>query len=275
MNAQVMEVRCSEIKIGDRHRKDMGDLQALATSIEEVGLLQPIGIRESNELVFGARRLRAVKEILGLPTIAARVVSVPSILQGECDENVIRKDFTVSERVGIAAALKEEIKAKIGERRGRPLEDAVKQEDFPELEGRQTRDVVAERAGFGNPKTYEQAEQVVKKGHADLVKAMDDGAVSISAAAKLANLPKPKQKRAVASRREAARQLNRGRKRRGFSVEEALARLVKTVRNAVEKFHENDRHKAVARLRELANEFERMIPPEPAQATEAEATDDA
>ncbi len=39
----------SQIKIGDRHRKDMGDLRDLAASIES-GLLQPIGVTPEMEL---------------------------------------------------------------------------------------------------------------------------------------------------------------------------------------------------------------------------------
>ena len=37
-------VAISSITIGDRHRRRMGDLRALANSIAEVGLLQPIGV---------------------------------------------------------------------------------------------------------------------------------------------------------------------------------------------------------------------------------------
>jgi len=35
------ELPISSIKIGPRHRKDMGDLRALAESIRQEGLLQP------------------------------------------------------------------------------------------------------------------------------------------------------------------------------------------------------------------------------------------
>ncbi len=35
-------VPISAIRVGERHRKDMGDIDALAASIENVGLLQPI-----------------------------------------------------------------------------------------------------------------------------------------------------------------------------------------------------------------------------------------
>ena len=37
-----MELKIQDIKVGDRFRKDLGDLQILASSIQEMGLLQPI-----------------------------------------------------------------------------------------------------------------------------------------------------------------------------------------------------------------------------------------
>jgi hypothetical protein len=33
------------------------------------------------------------------------------------------------------------------------------QENFPEIKGKQTRDLAAEKAGFGNARTYEQAKR--------------------------------------------------------------------------------------------------------------------
>ena len=54
----------SQIKIGDRHRKDLGDLCDLAASIEK-GLLQPIGVSPEMELIWGLRRLVATQDVLG------------------------------------------------------------------------------------------------------------------------------------------------------------------------------------------------------------------
>jgi ParB-like chromosome segregation protein Spo0J len=86
----------------------------LADSIRQEGLLQPIGVTDRLELVFGERRIRAVRDILKKRTILARIVSVSSILAGEYHENEIRKDYTPSERVAIARA----IERQIGNRRG-------------------------------------------------------------------------------------------------------------------------------------------------------------
>lgn len=94
-------VSIGDIKIGLRHRKDMGNLQEFADSIAEIGLLQPIGITPDQGLVFGHRRVEAFK-LLGRSEIPARTVRIDSIARGEHDENELRKSFTVSERVAIA-----------------------------------------------------------------------------------------------------------------------------------------------------------------------------
>lgn len=98
-NYKIQEVKISDIKIGKRHRKDMGDIKGLAQSIEETGLLQPIGITPDNKLIFGERRLRVYRDVMKLETIPARIVNVQSVLHGEFAENMMRKDYTVSERV--------------------------------------------------------------------------------------------------------------------------------------------------------------------------------
>ena len=55
------ELKIADIKVGNRHRKDMGDLVYLAESIRQEGLLQAIGVTDLLELVFGERRIRAVR----------------------------------------------------------------------------------------------------------------------------------------------------------------------------------------------------------------------
>ncbi len=54
---------------------------------------------------------------------------------------------------------------------GKPEKELV--ENFPEVKkGIKTRDIVAKKVGFGNPKTYEQAKKVVDQS-TELVGAMD------------------------------------------------------------------------------------------------------
>jgi hypothetical protein len=87
MTHDIRLLAISEIKIGRRHRKDLGDLVALATSIDR-GLLQPIGGSPEMELIWGYRRLLATRDILKRREILCRIVSVDSIVQGEFTENL-------------------------------------------------------------------------------------------------------------------------------------------------------------------------------------------
>lgn len=177
------ELKISDIKVGSRHRKEMGDLTSLADSIRQEGLLQPIGVTEKLELVFGERRLRATRDIIKKKTILARIVDVTSIMNGEYAENEIRKDFTPSERVAIAKA----IERTVGNRQGQRT-DKQPVGKIPQVEpGKKTREAAAEKAGFGNDKTYRQAAKVVQNGTPKLIQAMDEGKVSISAASILAD----------------------------------------------------------------------------------------
>lgn len=186
------DIKITDIKIGNRHRTDMGDLTVLAESIRKEGLLQPIGVTDKLELVFGERRLRAVRDILKGKTIPARIVNVTSIIAGEYAENEVRKDFTPSERVAIARTIQRQIGNRQGQRTDkRPLGFV------PEVEpGKTTREAAAEKAGFGNDKTYRQAAKVVEAGTPTLIQAMDDGRVSISAASILADVD-PEEQEAV------------------------------------------------------------------------------
>jgi len=204
---EIIEIPCDQIRIGERHRKDMGDLESLAASIAREGLLQPIGITDDFRLVFGHRRLLAVQGILKRPTIPARVVRVNSLLAAEHDENEFSKSFTTSERVAIGKALE----AEIGKRQGQRT-DLEPVEDLPQVPpGTKTREFAAEKAGFGNPRTYQQAKKVTEAGTPELVAAMDAGEISIDAAAVIAQEPPNAQREIVqmpaAVRRQIVRQL--------------------------------------------------------------------
>ncbi len=161
----------------------MGDLARLADSIREHGLLQAIGITEDDELVFGARRLRACRDILGHTEIDVRVVAVAEIASGEYAENEIRKDFTPSERVAIRQTI---------ERKKRGGDRGLGQE-----RDRVNRDEAARLAGFSNRETARRAALVVDKGVPELVEAMDRGEIGIEPAAAIARLDADGQRKIV------------------------------------------------------------------------------
>ncbi|MDR3359206.1 MAG: ParB N-terminal domain-containing protein [Bifidobacteriaceae bacterium] len=108
------------ISVGRRHRKDLGDLDALAASIDAHGLLQPITITPQGVLVCGARRLAALK-LLGHRRTTVWVRSGLSDKLGgliaERDENTARKEYTKVELAALYDELKKEIAADAARRR--------------------------------------------------------------------------------------------------------------------------------------------------------------
>ena len=97
-------MRISEIRVGERHRKDLGDIDALARSIAQIGLLHPVVVRPDGLLIAGERRLAACRR-LGWDDVPTREIDLDAVVRGEYAENACRKDFAPSEAVAIAEAL--------------------------------------------------------------------------------------------------------------------------------------------------------------------------
>lgn len=180
------QISIASISVENRFRKDMGNLDALAASIKELGQLQPIIINKDRCLIAGGRRLAAMK-MLGRETIAASVFDLDDIdaLKVERDENDQRKPPTTSERVALAQAI--EAKEK------KDAEDRMKagKEPSGNISGGfgEVRDIIAQKVGLGSGKTLEAAQKVVERGIPELVEAMDSGKATIHAAKNIATLP--------------------------------------------------------------------------------------
>jgi ParB/RepB/Spo0J family partition protein len=159
----------SEIKIGKRHRQDMGDISSLAQSITDIGLLHPVVIRPDGRLIAGERRIRAF-EHLGKSKIPATVIDLERVVRGEYAENCERKDFTPSESVAIwrailplerAAAKERQMAA--GKQRGRGI---IASGNLPEPITGEARDKAAKATGRKR-RTLEKAEAVVAAAEKD------------------------------------------------------------------------------------------------------------
>lgn len=109
-----LERTVASIQVGRRHRTELGDIEALAASINRDGLLQPITITPDGVLVCGARRLAAIRR-LSWKTVNVWVRSGISDRLGhllaEQDDNVLHKPLTQLE----AAALYQELKQMMAE----------------------------------------------------------------------------------------------------------------------------------------------------------------
>jgi len=109
-----LERSIDSIQIGTRHRTDLGDIEALATSIEQKGLLQPITVTPEGFLICGARRVAALRQ-LGVRKVNVWVRSGLSDrltqLLAEQDDNALHKPLGPTE----AATLYREVKALLAE----------------------------------------------------------------------------------------------------------------------------------------------------------------
>lgn len=190
----------SEVVVGERARKDLGDLSELMESMAELGQLQPIGLAPGNDLLFGGRRLASAKALGWTEIRVVRPLTredAATLLEAERDENTCRKPMTPGELVAlgrrIAAVGAEERKAAraAGLRRGDAAPLSSREDNGSEAP-RQRGDTIAARGvGLSEP-TYFRAKSVVDAaenendpGHAEAVAvlpAMEDGTISISRA---------------------------------------------------------------------------------------------
>lgn len=205
-------VPIADIEVGERFRKDMGDLHALAASIDRVGLLHAVvaavGPTGRLRLVAGERRLRACRA-LGWERIPVRVLPrIDDLLAAEHDENEVREPFRPSEAAAIAAALMPAAKAAARER----MEAGTPSADFSK--GRAADDV-ARAVGMSRP-TLAKATEVVEAAAGDptlqpLVEHMDGtGKVEPAhrALRRLPHAPTPEDVRAALASRDAAYDAN-------------------------------------------------------------------
>lgn len=190
----------SEIVVGRRVRKELGELHSLIKSIETVGLLHPIVVNTKRELVAGGRRLEAVKRIgwVDVPTVIVDGLDeTTEALKAERDENTCRKPWTVTEMAEMGRQLEELERPKAKEASNKNL---LQNKDESEVEnfhlGGKVRDKVGEALGVSG-KTYEKAKVISEDGIDELKNMVDHQEVSIDAANEIAKLPKSDQARIV------------------------------------------------------------------------------
>jgi len=177
MDAKVIEIPLDQIVLTKRARKDAGDVTELCDSIEEVGLLQPIVITESNQLVAGLRRMAAFRHLARktIPAVVAtNLIDARDLLIAERDENECRRPFSTLEAVAMGRALEELEKPKADERRrlhgntapGKGKNTAGKSPEVSAEESSRVREIVGEAIGMAG-KTYQNAKAVVLAAEED------------------------------------------------------------------------------------------------------------
>lgn len=251
----------SKIVIGDRVRKDMGDLRELADSIAQHGLLHPVVVTRDNVLVAGHRRIEAMK-LLGALDIEATVVDVADPLGAERDENAVRKDFTPTEAVAIGRLIEQQHRARVEAtrselgRKGTAIREARRSGDtssvnqLPGAVGA-TRETAARAVGMGAQK-YTQAKAVVVAAESapekfgDLPALMDEtGNVSgahremerrRSGAPPPTRSPREGYRQRVANNEDDLRRFHEARKRNEQTTEDERAQALGELRGWLERY---------------------------------------
>ncbi|MHB8124697.1 MAG: ParB/RepB/Spo0J family partition protein [Desulfitobacteriaceae bacterium] len=95
-----MILNIDKVKMGKRIRMEYGEMQELADSIKEHGLLHPIVVDSQYNLIAGGRRLLACSRI-GMKEIEVKVLgdlTTHELRVLELEENIKRKDLTELEK---------------------------------------------------------------------------------------------------------------------------------------------------------------------------------
>lgn len=173
-------MRLDEIRVGDRFRKDLGDLEPLKQSILDHGLLHPVVVDESGGLIAGQRRLEAYR-LLGRDDIPVTRLLLKDLRAGERDENLVRLDLLPTEAVAVVDYFRAKVEAEAkaaqkagGRQRGR---GQVASGKLPQATEAKTRDILGAKVGMSG-RTLEKVEAVVAAAQANpelvpLVEEMD------------------------------------------------------------------------------------------------------
>jgi hypothetical protein len=169
-NPPATEVDLDKIIVGVRHRKELGDIDALAQTIAGLGLLQPLAVTPDFRLVAGRRRLEALRQLkrTSAPAyIVAGLDDAAALLRAECYENTCRLDLLPSEKAALGKALEALERPKAKERQQAGGRAGGKGSGkLPEAETGDVRDRVAEALGWSG-RTFDKAKAVIDAAAAD------------------------------------------------------------------------------------------------------------
>jgi len=171
-------------------------------------LIVPVTITKDRVLIAGFRRIEAFKK-LGIEDIQVHGIDIPIIENGEIDENLVRKDFTVEEKVDIKR-YRELIEPSFQGQRNNLLELRGK---FPKSDANQRTERIAKSTSVSY-KTLSKLEEIVEaarqnpKQFGQLPKKIDWGQMSVSKASMLIQRENKKQELLEKARAEANRNNN-------------------------------------------------------------------
>ena len=195
MQIIMLKASISEIKITQRIRKEVTNIDELAADIQMFGLLNPLTVMKDSSgeyrLLAGLRRLRAVQSI-GWTEVGVNIVApadAEEVLRIEISENEMREPFTFSEKMDFARLLEEIEAAKAKERmvqggqtagRGRPIDNDGEKGSVARRYPNSSKasDTIGEKINMSG-RTYERAKHIRDNAPQETIDKLDKGESSI------------------------------------------------------------------------------------------------
>jgi len=172
------------------------DFAKLVNSVRTSGLIEPIWLDEQGRILDGRNRYRACLEA-GVEPRYRQWDGTGLAADFVWALNADRRHDTDGERQMAAGRYAIERESEAKERSGIRTDLGTSPSIEGEVEFGRSTEKAADKFGLGVA-TVERAVAVVKKGAPELVAAVEEGKVSVSAAAELATLPKEEQVKVVA-----------------------------------------------------------------------------
>lgn len=197
-----MRININEIKINPGRREAaLGDIQELARSISEVGLLNPITITQDKTLIAGLHRLEAA-EMLGWTEIECTVLDLDELKAelAEIDENFVRTALSGAEQGKLLSRRKQIYETLHPEKRhgGDRKSEKIKATNCRDDRVKSFAEDTAEKLGI-SPRTVERRVWVAEHltPEATQILRSSDARITHQALEKIAHLAPEKQPEAV------------------------------------------------------------------------------
>lgn len=161
----------ASIVVGERFREGVGDedqFKALQESIVDLGVLEPIVIKQDGTLVDGFRRLEACRArgIEQIPVVVPETLEEKArAMRAQRDTNICHLPMKPDEKTRLGLALLEEERARALDRKaqgGRGGLEGTGARASTSSQAGKTRDIVAEAVGFRSGETFRRAKEVVE-----------------------------------------------------------------------------------------------------------------
>lgn len=161
----------SQITLGERFREDLGNIEELAASIKEKGLIQPMSVNADFLLLAGGRRYHACKA-LGLEKVPVMVREGNDEIDArevELVENIHRKEMGWQERAKLTARLHYLYKERDPNWQGKKTAQLIDQSEMNVSRALKLAAGMEVFPALGDCKTADEAFKVIKQAEEEAI----------------------------------------------------------------------------------------------------------